>query len=98
MRLVKYPQSQQLSKQLAGAWAAFARDGNPNHAGTLLWPAYKLDQRATMVSRAVRRQTIPIAKNGASGRLWRRHNDLADRGKLSKIALQNRSEIEDNTD
>jgi para-nitrobenzyl esterase len=33
---------------LSGAWAAFARTGNPSQKG-LAWPAYTLDQRATMV-------------------------------------------------
>ena len=33
MRLVRYPESEQLSKQISGAWAAFARHGDPNHNG-----------------------------------------------------------------
>jgi para-nitrobenzyl esterase len=48
MRLVRYPESEQLSKQLSGAWAAFARTGNPSQKG-LKWPAYTLTERATMI-------------------------------------------------
>jgi para-nitrobenzyl esterase len=48
LRLVLYPESAQLSRQLAGAWAAFARTGNPSLPG-LPWPAYALDTRPTMI-------------------------------------------------
>ena len=30
------------------AWIAFARDGDPQHAGLPEWPRYDLDRRATM--------------------------------------------------
>ena len=48
MRLVRYPESEQLSRKLSGAWAAFARHGNPSQNG-LEWPAYTTSQRATMI-------------------------------------------------
>ncbi len=48
MRLVRYPESEALSKQLSGAWAAFAKSGNPSQKG-LAWPAYTTAQRATMI-------------------------------------------------
>jgi para-nitrobenzyl esterase len=48
MRLVLFPESEQLSRQLSGAWAAFARNGNPSQQG-LQWPAYTSLQRATMM-------------------------------------------------
>jgi para-nitrobenzyl esterase len=38
-----------LAKQMSQAWVAFARSGNPNHAGMPNWPAYTKAQRATMV-------------------------------------------------
>jgi para-nitrobenzyl esterase len=41
----RYP----LQEKMSGAWAAFARTGNPNHKGLPNWPAFKSDQRATMV-------------------------------------------------
>jgi para-nitrobenzyl esterase len=49
LRLVRYPNSDKVSRQLAGAWAAFARHGKPDHAGLSQWPAYSLEQRATMI-------------------------------------------------
>jgi hypothetical protein len=41
----RYP----LQEKMSGAWAAFARTGNPNHKGLPNWPAFKTDQRATMI-------------------------------------------------
>jgi para-nitrobenzyl esterase len=38
-----------LKDKMSGAWAAFARTGNPNHKGLPNWPVFKTDQRATMV-------------------------------------------------
>ena len=49
MRLVLNPEAEGLSKQVAGAWAAFARNGNPNHAGLPHWEKYSADKEATMV-------------------------------------------------
>ena len=40
---------QQLADKVSGAWAAFARTGNPSHAGIPKWPAYTPADRATMV-------------------------------------------------
>lgn len=48
MRLVLFPESERLSRQLSGAWAAFARNGNPSQKG-LTWPVYTTAQRATML-------------------------------------------------
>jgi para-nitrobenzyl esterase len=41
----RYP----LQDKMSAAWAAFARTGNPNHKGPPNWPAFKMDQRATMI-------------------------------------------------
>lgn len=49
MRLVLYPQAESLSRQIAGAWAGFARTGNPNHSGLPHWEPYSIAKRATMV-------------------------------------------------
>jgi para-nitrobenzyl esterase len=48
MRLVLFPEAEHLSRQLSGAWAEFARTGNPRQRG-LAWPAYTLAERTTMV-------------------------------------------------
>jgi para-nitrobenzyl esterase len=34
---------------MSGAWAAFARSGDPSHEGIPPWPAYTKEKRATMV-------------------------------------------------
>ncbi len=34
---------------MSEAWLAFARDGDPTHDGLPDWPAYDLDDRATMI-------------------------------------------------
>lgn len=39
----------QAAKNMSRAWAAFARTGNPSHSGIPKWPAYSLEQRATMI-------------------------------------------------
>ena len=46
------PVSEEMKKlqaQISGAWAAFARTGNPNHAGLPDWPAYTEESKAVML-------------------------------------------------
>jgi para-nitrobenzyl esterase len=43
------PAAQKLADQMSAAWVAFARSGNPNHAGIPQWTAFNADQRPTMV-------------------------------------------------
>lgn len=43
------PTRQALARRMSRAWAAFARAGDPNHAGLPSWPAYDTDRRLTMV-------------------------------------------------
>jgi para-nitrobenzyl esterase len=38
-----------LQDKMSGAWAAFARTGNPNHKGLPNWPKFNPTQRATMI-------------------------------------------------
>ena len=38
-----------LQDKMSGAWAAFARSGNPNHKGMPSWPKFNTEQRATMI-------------------------------------------------
>ncbi len=40
---------QALSDRMSAAWVAFARTGNPNHAGLPNWPAFTNQERATMI-------------------------------------------------
>jgi para-nitrobenzyl esterase len=37
-----------LADQVAGAWVAFAKNGNPDHAGIPHWPAFNATERAVM--------------------------------------------------
>lgn len=43
------PQMKKLEAASAGAWAAFARNGNPANAQLPQWPAYTTAKRATMI-------------------------------------------------
>ena len=47
-RIVRYPESDELSRQISSAYAAFARTGNPSHRGIPEWPAYNTTKRAAM--------------------------------------------------
>ena len=38
-----------LAAQMSDAWIAFARNGAPDHPGITHWPAYSLQDRATMI-------------------------------------------------
>lgn len=40
---------QHLADVMSEAWLAFARDGDPGHAGLSKWPAYTVPERATMI-------------------------------------------------
>jgi para-nitrobenzyl esterase len=42
------PELQPLADKVSGAWIAFARTGNPSHAGIPKWPAYNATERSTM--------------------------------------------------
>lgn len=57
-RKVEYPESEELSRQVAGAWASFARNGDPNHKGLPNWPAYSTTERLTMVFDAGNTQLV----------------------------------------
>jgi para-nitrobenzyl esterase len=45
-----------LQEQMAGAWLAFARNGNPNHGGLAAWQPYALKERPTMIFDRLSRQ------------------------------------------
>ncbi len=43
------PEARALAARISGAWAQFARTGNPNHSGLPKWPAFNADNRSTMI-------------------------------------------------
>lgn len=43
------PDKQELAAAVSGAWAAFARNGDPSHPGIPKWEPYTMDNRATML-------------------------------------------------
>ena len=45
----KRPERYKAARNMSRAWATFARTGNPSHDEIPRWPAYTLDQRATMI-------------------------------------------------
>ena len=57
-----------LSDLVQGAWIAFARSGDPNHPDLPTWPAYRVDDRATLVfDETARVEDDPMAEERA---LW----------------------------
>ena len=57
MRLVRFPESEQLSRQLSRAWAAFARTGSPTHK-ELSWVPFTLARRSTMIFDGPRSEVV----------------------------------------
>jgi para-nitrobenzyl esterase len=43
------PERKILGDRVSGAWAAFARNGNPSHRGLPKWTPYTASERATMI-------------------------------------------------
>jgi para-nitrobenzyl esterase len=43
------PAAQKTADEMSAAWVAFAKSGNPSHAGIPKWTAWDANQRATMV-------------------------------------------------
>ncbi len=41
-------QTREMTEQMAGAWLAFARTGNPNHSGLPAWASYDVERRPVM--------------------------------------------------
>ncbi len=41
-------EGRRLSKRMMSAWIAFAREGDPNHSGLPVWPAYDPEARSTL--------------------------------------------------
>jgi para-nitrobenzyl esterase len=51
------PEAQALADTMSSVWAAFARNGRPDHPSIPTWPAYDTDRRATLVLDTVCRIT-----------------------------------------
>jgi para-nitrobenzyl esterase len=62
------PEAQTLADTMSSAWAAFARNGRPDHASIPAWPVYDTDYRATLILDKVCR--IENDPRGESRRLW----------------------------
>jgi para-nitrobenzyl esterase len=65
------PSRRELAARMSDAWIAFARGGDPNHAGLPAWQPYELEARATML---FNRGTCEVALDpwAAERRAWDR--------------------------
>ena len=62
------PDAQLLADTMSSVWAAFARNGRPDHAAIPAWPAYDVASRATLIlDRVCRIENDP---RGEARRLW----------------------------
>jgi para-nitrobenzyl esterase len=62
------PDAQALADTMSSVWAAFARNGRPDHASIPAWPAYDAETRATLLLDKVCR--IENDPRGEERRLW----------------------------
>ena len=62
------PDAQRLADTMSSVWAAFARNGRPDHAAIPAWPAYDSRTRATLIlDKTCRIENDP---GGEARRLW----------------------------
>ena len=62
------PDAQRLADTMSSVWAAFARNGRPDHAAIPTWPAYDARTRATLIlDKTCRIENDP---GGEARRLW----------------------------
>jgi para-nitrobenzyl esterase len=61
-------EAQTLADTMSSVWAAFARNGRPDHASIPAWPVYDSDNRATLILDKVCR--IENDPRGEARRLW----------------------------
>lgn len=60
--------AKRLAETMSGVWAAFARNGRPDHPSIPHWPAYKVPERATLILDATCR--IDNDPRGETRALW----------------------------
>jgi para-nitrobenzyl esterase len=60
-----------LADQMSEAWIAFARDGDPGHAGMPAWPAFRVPDRSTMIF-GREGATVVDDPSGPARELWDR--------------------------
>ncbi len=75
------PGAKAVEDAMSEAWIAFARTGNPNHAGLPTWPTYDAQNRATMVFDTAiegRQRSACARAQGVGGRGTRTLTDQAD--------------------
>jgi para-nitrobenzyl esterase len=60
---------EKLSEQMMDCWIAFAKTGDPNHAGIPNWSSYDLEKRSTMIlGREVKLEEDPF---GEERKIWK---------------------------
>jgi para-nitrobenzyl esterase len=60
-------EAERLSREMMGAWLAFARRGDPRHALLPEWPAHDVERRATMIfGRRTRIEFAPLEAERAA--------------------------------
>jgi para-nitrobenzyl esterase len=62
------PDAERLSREMMGAWIAFARSGDPNHPALAAWPVHDRRRRATMFFG--RESAVVDAPLEAERRVW----------------------------
>ena len=62
------PEAQTLADTMSSVWAAFARNGLPDHASIPAWPVYDRENRATMILDSTCR--VENDPRGETRRLW----------------------------
>jgi len=60
--------AKRLAETMSGVWAAFARNGRPDHPSIPQWPAYRMPERATLILDATCR--IDNDPRGETRALW----------------------------
>jgi para-nitrobenzyl esterase len=74
------PPMRGLESNVAGAWAAMARQGDPNHKGSHLRPAYAADKRSVMIF-----DTPCRVENDPTGDISENHGNASSAGSAARL-------------